>query len=68
MPTYQIQTPCVFNIEASSEKEAKDKLIANLFSQSSDEFYGNELVYVPYCPEQPEFMDVIGVDADDYDE
>lgn len=61
MPVYQIQTPCVFDIEAMTEQEAKDQLIRSLYSQDEDEYYGGERCYVPCTPE---FMDVIDVELD----
>ena len=64
MKNYQIQTPCVFDIEAETEQEAKDKLIANLLQQDTNEFYGSEMVYVPYDPMNPEFMKVIDVEEE----
>ena len=65
MPVYTIQTPCAFNIEADSEGEARNKLTASLLKQSEDVPYGDEWVYVPYAPSEPDFCIVVNVDEED---
>lgn len=62
MPVYRIQTPCVIDVRADSEQDAKEQLIQTMMEHDWDEPYGDHWIYVPYWPEEPGFLKVFDVE------